>query len=122
MRSQDNLTAANLLRGNTPILVLAILRDGKAHGYAIASEIARRSENALEFKQGTLYPLLHELERDGLIVSEWEIPEGERPRRVYTITETGLSELDKRLRAWQKLSHAVIRVTGVSLDEPAPEN
>lgn len=114
---KDELLAANLLRGNTAILVLAILRDSRAHGYAIASEIARRSENALEFKQGTLYPLLHELERDGHIVSEWEIPSGERPRRVYTITDLGKRELSRRLKAWQKFSAAMVRVTGVTPDE-----
>ena len=113
----DPVLTANFLRGNTAIIVLAILRDGPAHGYAIGSEIARRSEHALEFKQGTLYPILHELERDGSICSEWEIPNGDRPRRVYTITEFGQRELERRMEAWQRFNAAMIRVTAVRLDE-----
>ena len=107
MAKRDDSNSANLLRGNTGTLVLAILRDGPAHGYAVASQIARRSEQGLEFKQGTLYPLLHELEKDGFIVSEWEIPANERPRRVYTITESGHAELARRLAVWRAFSHAV---------------
>jgi PadR family transcriptional regulator, regulatory protein PadR len=102
---------AELLRGNTTTIVLAVLRDGPAHGYAIASEIARRSEQVFSFKQGTLYPLLHELERAGHISSDWEIIEGERPRRVYCITSSGLAELDQRLKTWQAFSDAMLRVT-----------
>lgn len=112
---------ANLLKGNTGTLVLAILRDGPAHGYAIASEIARRSEQGIEFKQGTLYPLLHELERDGRIVSEWEIPAGERPRRVYTVTPSGLAELDARLVAWRAFSHALSLVLEPAAREALPD-
>lgn len=114
----DSLTT-NLLRGNTATLVLAILRDGSAHGYAIAAEINRRSDAALEFKQGTLYPLLHELEREQLIASEWEIPNGERPRRVYTITDAGRADLDRRLAAWQRFNEAMTRVTGVRVQTEA---
>lgn len=109
MKKNDPM-ASNLLRGNTATLLLAILRDGPAHGYAVATEIARRSEDSLAFKQGTLYPLLHELERDGAIVSEWEIPDGERPRRVYTITDLGRKELERRLGVWRAFSRAMARV------------
>ncbi|MCU0317271.1 MAG: helix-turn-helix transcriptional regulator [Fimbriimonadaceae bacterium] len=114
---KHDLMAANLLRGNTGILVLAILRTGAAHGYAIASEIAKRSENALSFKQGTLYPLLHELERDGFITSEWQIVEGERPRRVYTLTESGSKELSERLELWNSFNQAMTQVIGGTPDE-----
>ena len=55
-----------LLKGNTPTLILAVLRDTPRHGYAIAREIERRSDNALQFKEGTLYPALRALERDRL--------------------------------------------------------
>jgi PadR family transcriptional regulator, regulatory protein PadR len=116
-RRHEDVTTSQLLRGNTATLVLAILRDGPAHGYAIASEIAQRSDHQFQFKQGTLYPLLHELERDGHIASEWEIPDGERPRRVYTLTESGKREVDRRLQAWQQFTEVMARVTGVATDE-----
>lgn len=105
-----------LLRGNATTLVLSVLRDGARHGYDIAREVERRSENSLTFKHGTLYPVLHALENEGLIASEWEHPDGERPRRVYRITETGLAELERCVRTWQEFARAMERV----ISEPAP--
>lgn len=108
---------SDLLRGNTATLVLAIVEGGPYHGYAIAHEINRRSNNALKLKQGTLYPALHALERDGLIVGEWEIPEGERPRKVYHITEAGLAELARRTRSLSDFVTAMENVIGGTLRE-----
>ncbi len=106
-----------LLRGSTPTLVLAVLKDGPRHGYAIARDVNRRSNDALKFKQGTLYPVLHALERDGLIAGAWEHEEGERPRKVYTITDAGRAELDRRMQAWSKFSLAINSVIGARPDE-----
>jgi PadR family transcriptional regulator PadR len=108
---------SELLRGNTPTLVLAVLQDAPQHGYAIAHEINRRSNNALKLKQGTLYPALHALERDGLIIGEWEVPEGERPRKVYRITEAGRAELARRTRSWNAFATAMESVIGGKLRE-----
>ena len=71
-------TERELLKGNTPTLVLAVLKDAPLHGYGIAREIERRSSNALRFKEGTLYPALHALEREGLIVGAWSREGGGR--------------------------------------------
>jgi PadR family transcriptional regulator PadR len=94
-----------------------VLQDSPQHGYAIALEINRRSNNALKLKQGTLYPALHALERDGLIVGEWEVPEGERPRKVYRITEAGRAELAQRARSWSAFATAMESVIGGKLRE-----
>jgi PadR family transcriptional regulator, regulatory protein PadR len=101
-----------LLRGNTPTLVLAVLQDGPLHGYAIAREINRRSNQTLQCKQGTLYPALHILEQDGLICGEWQNEAGERPRKVYVITEAGLAELNRRVQTWTQFSSAIDSVIG----------
>src|SRR5258708_10560178 len=91
-------TERELLKGNTPTLVLAVLKDRPLHGYGIAREIERRSANALKFKEGTLYPALHALEREGLITGQWH-KEGNAPeRKVYTITPAGHAALDRRPR------------------------
>ena len=87
---------ADLLKGNTPTLILAVLRDGPLHGYGIAREIERRSRNALRFRESTLYPALHALEQDGHIAAEWQLREGSRPRRVYTLTSKGHAALALR--------------------------
>jgi PadR family transcriptional regulator PadR len=99
-----------LLKGNTPTLALAVLRDGPLHGYAIAREIERRSGNALKFKEGTLYPALHALERQELIVGEWSREEGERERKVYSITAKGLAVLNERIKGWSQFAEAIHNV------------
>ena len=68
MDEDKELLNKELLKGNTPTLILAVLETASRHGYGIAREIERRSDNALAFKEGTLYPALHALEREGLIV------------------------------------------------------
>jgi len=103
-------TARELLKGNTPTLVMAVLRDGSLHGYGIAREIERRSRNALKFKEGTLYPALHALEREGLITGEWRKESGGRERKVYTITSAGLAALDRRARTWSEFATAIHQV------------
>jgi len=117
VRQERDEVTASLLKGNTAILVLWVLAEGPAAGYAIATEINRRCENLLEFKHGTLYPLLHQLERDSLIASEWVQREDNRPLRVYRISVKGREELDRRMKAWRIVSQAMVRVTGVKPDE-----
>lgn len=109
-RHKDETNSADLLRGNTVLLVLAVLRDGAAHGYAIGREVARRSGEALEFKAGTLYPLLNDLEREGWVESRWSGPGEGRPKRVYELTESGRSELMRRVGVWTAFSQAVSQV------------
>jgi PadR family transcriptional regulator PadR len=111
----EETSLTNLLKGNTAVFILSILKEGPSHGYAIYCEIAQRSNNVLRFKQGTVYPLLHVLEADELIASEWQetAPGNKRRRRVYSITEKGLRELDERLKAWRVFSQAMIDLTGV---------
>ena len=111
--AEPSLTS--LLKGNTGVLILSILKEGPSHGYAIFFEIARRTNNVLQFKQGTVYPLLHALEDEGLIQSEWQemAPGNRRRRRVYSITDAGLTELNERRDAWRLFSQAMIDVTGV---------
>ena len=107
----------DLVRGNVRMLVLAILGEGPSHGYAITHEIERRSDQALIFRQGTLYPLLHELEKSGLVVGNWESFGDERPKKVYTITESGRAELLKGLAEWRKFVGVVESVVGKVADE-----
>lgn len=99
-----------LNRGHAMTLILAILRDGTRHGYDIAREVERRSENQISFNDGTLYPTLHALEKEGWIQSEWAQPQGERRRRIYALKEEGLRELDRQVQDWNNFSLAVNQV------------
>src|SRR4051812_19451122 len=99
-------------KGLATILVLGVLQDAPRHGYDIAREVERRSSDRLTFSYGTLYPVLHALEQDGLIDSQWERPAGERERKVYSINERGLAELARRRAEWRAYSQAMDQVLG----------
>src|SRR5258708_21611513 len=107
-----SVESRELIKGNTHTLILAVLKSVPCHGYAIAREIERRSKSALKFREGTLYPVLHGLERDGLVTSQWETDGGGPARKVYSLTESGLTELERRTRTWEQFSNAIDRVIG----------
>jgi PadR family transcriptional regulator PadR len=101
-----------LLKGNTATMVLAILKEGPLHGYQIAKEMRRRSDDALQLGQGVLYPILHRLEDRGLIRGEWEPSVGTPSRKSYAITDAGLRELAAKRREWAAFSKAMSKVLG----------
>src|SRR4051794_19225634 len=82
----------DLLRGQLDSLLLAVLAEGPRHGYAIAEELRGRTAGELELAEGTLYPALHRLERDGLLESRWST-DAPRRRRVYAVTTRGRAAL-----------------------------
>lgn len=104
-----------LLKGSTQTLVLAILRDEPLHGYAIAREIERRTENGITFNDGALYPALRQLEQAGYIQGAWEEPaEGVPARKAYRLTPAGAAELEARLTVWAGFVRSVNAVLGLS--------
>jgi DNA-binding PadR family transcriptional regulator len=102
-------------RTDTKALVLAVLRDGPKHGYAIGKSIKELSGEVLKLGEGQLYPILHELEERGWVEGSWEIQDGDPPRKVYTITTGGLAELAERSKKWSAFSGAVASVLNSSL-------
>ncbi|PQV64258.1 PadR family transcriptional regulator, regulatory protein PadR [Abditibacterium utsteinense] len=110
-----------LLKGNVPTLILSVLKSGGLHGYAIAREIERRSGGVLEWKEGTLYPALHALEKDGFIVARWENNEHGPSRKIYTLTPEGEADLKRRSALWNQFSRAINDVLGISPKENADE-
>jgi len=72
-----------MVKGNTPMLILSLLAEKPMHGYAIAKEIGQRTADLLRFREGTLYPTLHEMEQKGWIVGKWESTDGGRERKVF---------------------------------------
>jgi PadR family transcriptional regulator PadR len=91
----------DLARGDLPALVLAVLSRQPLHGYGIAREVKQLSDDALTMKEATLYPALRVLEQDGLIVGEWQPQEKGADRKVYTLTEAGKREAQKRTQELQ---------------------
>jgi len=97
------------LKGHVDLLVLAVLADGPLHGYAVIEALRERSGRAFDLPEGTVYPVLHRLERAGLLASEWDDTGGRR-RRVYRVTEPGGGALAAQRRQWHEFSDAVARV------------
>jgi DNA-binding PadR family transcriptional regulator len=97
---------ADALRGQLDVLVLATLRVGPAHGYAVIQGLDRRSTGAFALAEGTVYPVLHRLEAEGLLASEWSTASGRR-RRVYRLTRAGGAALEARAGAWRRFAAAV---------------
>jgi len=102
---------SDALNGQLDPLILATIADEPAHGYAILQRLKTRSGGAFDLAEGTIYPALHRLERDGLLSSSWST-EGGRRRRVYRITRNGQAALQTRRREWTAFSHAVEAVLG----------
>jgi DNA-binding PadR family transcriptional regulator len=102
---------AETLKGHLDGLILATLAAGPAHGYAVIEQLKRRSGGAFELAEGTVYPVLHRLEAEGLLASSWSDAAG-RKRRVYRLTRRGRSALDGRRREWRAFSGAVEAVLG----------
>lgn len=99
------------IKGGLPLLILHNLQQGSKHGYQIAKEIRQRSGGVLDFAEGTLYPALHGLEKQGLIAS-FEADENGRTRRYYRLTEAGAAALAKEHDDWQRYTAAVNLVLG----------
>ena len=97
-------------KGDLEALVLGALDDGAAHGYEIARRIKRMSEEALAVGEGLMYPALHALERDGMIVAEWVPQTGKPDRKVYALTDLGRGALVKKRREWLRFSAGVSAV------------
>src|SRR2546425_7154286 len=91
------------LKGHLDMLLLAVLLPDPAHGYAIIEALRHRSGGKFDLAEGTVYPALHRLERDGLLASGWSAETGRR-RRGYEITERGRTALAEFQRDWRGFS------------------
>lgn len=94
-------------------LVLAVLEIESLHGYAIAKKIKQRSEEALIYGEGTLYPALKYLSNEGWVTSEWDTNGPGPAKKVYTITESGRKELAKERERWKSFQASYSAVLGV---------
>jgi PadR family transcriptional regulator len=109
-----------MLKGHLDLIVLAALAAGPAHGYAVIEEIKRRSGQAFDLPEGTIYPALHRLEQAGLLASRWVTAESGRRRRVYALTRRGNRALAERRAVWQQFSAAIGGVLAGSGPWPKP--
>lgn len=98
------------MRGHLDLVLLATLQQvGPAHGYALIVALREASGGAFELAEGTIYPALHKLEREGLVASAWS-SDAARRRRVYELTAAGAASLAQKRSEWTRLVDAVAAV------------
>ena len=101
-----------MLKGHLDMIVLAALAGGPAHGYAVIEAIRRRSGEAFDLPEGTVYPVLHRLEQSGLLASRWTTADTGRRRRVYSLTRGGSRALVEQRATWGRFSDAIAGLLG----------
>ena len=104
----------DLLQGTLDMLVLQALQLEPMHGWGITERVEQWSESVLQLGQGTLYPALYRLERQGLITSEWQTTENNRRARYYRLTTTGRRALGVELENWRRFAAGLEAVLSIS--------
>lgn len=102
------------LRGSLDLLILKTLSLAPMHGWGISRRVQQISAGVLEVNQGSLYPALQRLEKDGLITSEWGTTDNNRRARYYRLTARGRRALGEELESWRRFAaglEAVLRTT-----------
>jgi PadR family transcriptional regulator PadR len=109
------LAKRDLLKGSSNYLLLTLLEQQPMYGYQIVKELEARSDGYFVFKEGTLYPALHRLEKAGMISSNWQMLPNGRSRRYYFITDRGKAKLAMEKTQWRDFLNAVHLIL-----QPAP--
>ena len=102
------------LRGSLDLLILKTLSLAPMHGWGISQRVQQISKGVLEVNQGSLYPALQRLEKDGLVTSDWDTTDNNRRARYYRLTASGRSALGVELENWRRFAtglEAVLRVS-----------
>jgi transcriptional regulator len=108
---------SDVMQGTLDMLVLRALQLEPMHGWGITERIEQWSEQVLQLGQGTLYPALYRLERQGFVRSEWRVTDNNRRARYYALTTSGRRHLQESLAQWERMSRAitlVLRATNAS--------
>ena len=103
------------MAASTKPLILSILERGEIYGYQIIQNVIDISGGTLEWSEGMLYPVLHRMEKENLIRSQWKISEKGRRRKYYRLTELGREELEKEKKQWMNVHNLLSK-----LWEPIP--
>ena len=96
-----------LMRGAGPVAVLKLLEDGRKYGYELVEALSRHSDGVLAMGQSTLYPLLYNLEAQGLVRPEWQKSDAGRQRKYYSLTAKGKHRLANDTKQWQAVVQAL---------------
>jgi len=105
-------------KSDNDTLILGVLAERSLHGYEISKQIKLKTKDAMTLPENKLYPALHHLEEQGYISAEWIPQQGKPDRKVYSITKSGVKELENQRSAWQRF---VANINSVVLGTEAKE-
>ncbi len=105
-------TDRELKRGTLEMIILKVLSERPMYGYELVSTLERRGGEQLQLKEGTLYPVLYRLEKDGFIVPRWETLERGVPRKYYELTKAGARELARLVEEWREFTTTINQLLG----------
>ncbi|GJM41437.1 MAG: putative DNA-binding protein YwzG [Ardenticatenaceae bacterium] len=97
-----------LKKGSTPLMVLSVLQEQPMYGYQIMRELEERSQGYFSMTAASLYPTLHKLEEENLVISNWQEGNGKRRRKYYTITQKGEETLGDHAQEWQTFAKQLL--------------
>ena len=109
--------SAQILPGTLDLLILKAVSLKALHGYGVLLRIAQISKDALQVPQGSLYPALYRLERNGLITAEWGESDNNRRAKFYTITAAGRRRLSEETESWNRLVAAMSAAISATPEE-----
>lgn len=96
-----------LLKGSTEMIILKLLEKEDLYGYMMIKRLDEKSQNIFDLKVGTLYPVLHNLEKEQLIESYWEDSLSSRKRKFYKITNKGIKVLKQKREEWNTYAKGI---------------
>jgi PadR family transcriptional regulator, regulatory protein PadR len=99
-----------LIAASTKPLILGILRGGESYGYQIIQKVKEQSGGGIEWANGMLYPVLHRLEKEKLVVTKWKLSDENRMRKYYRLTEAGRKELEVEVKQWISVNEVLSRI------------
>jgi len=97
-------------RGNITLCILYLLEDEPMYGYQIISELRKRSDGYFDLKEGTIYPALYRLEKEGYVTSQWLQKDDRPPRNYYQITSSGKEHMQETMAEWISMVNAIRKV------------
>ena len=106
------MSKLDMRTGSTAVMILRLLADAPMYGYQMVKELQARSDGYFKMEQGTLYPALHRLERDGLVSSEWQVVAEGPSRKYYHITDAGRAALREHATQWTDFSRSLLKLLG----------
>ncbi len=103
------MTTKALVAASTKPLIMSILRGGESYGYEIIQRVKELSGGELEWANGMLYPVLHRLEKEGFVATQWKLSKEGRNRKYYRLTAAGREEVKSDMKEWSRVNEVLVR-------------